>query len=207
MSNYKRSKSTFAKADDFFLMQLEANLQRELEKVAVEPYRAEDLTKSVHDQINNIIGNKKPRHTSVAAAVEEMRNRSGLTDYLMKIESNTDDSNKKLASLSVKVFEVAPQVKFTLDNYIHDTRGFMSVPAIIDFIKIIHSSDVSDVNLWRDPALLEYVSQKCESEKSNHADPDSMNRHLGKVNNTSNTDVVDPSNTDALHCLQPATGK
>ena len=201
MSNYKRNSSSFS-SDSFFISELERNFKKELEKVSVEV-----ASKSVYDQINEIMGNKKSKHSSVAAAVEEMKSRSGLTDYLKRADSNAVASTTKVAQVAVKVFEVAPQVKYTLDNYIHDTRGHMSIPAIVDFIKTIHRSDVENETMWKDPSFVKYVEDRCKMELDNHVNKDDMNRNLGKVNDMAMSSDLDPSNTDAFHCLQPASGK
>lgn len=180
-------------------------IQKGLEKDAVQP---KSVDNSLFHQINSIM-NGRSKYPSVAAAVEDMKERSGLTAYLSKI-SEDDSSNKKVASNgqdapaiqeNPTVIQKVPSIKNTLDNYIRDTKGNIPVPAIIDYLKSIHRNDVVDVKDWEDDRLIRLVSQKNLEAKSTN--PDNMHQHnnLGVRDNSAD---IDPSNTDAFYALNPA---
>lgn len=193
--------------EDHWLKQFEKNLQ----KGAVQPYNGE----SIFDQINSVM-NSKSKYPSVAAAVEDMQERSGLTAYLKNLNktSETDDvETKKVATDNNQaidkhvnmipiVIEKCPHIKSTLQNYIKDTKGNISIPAIIDKIRSIHQSDVSNAKDWEDDKLIRLVSKlNLQAKKDN---PSNFEHHqdLGSRDHCDNSDV-DPSNTDPFHILNP----
>ncbi len=215
-----------------------------LEKSAVEPMRNEP---TLYDQISSIMGGtSKSKYPTVAAAVEDMKKRTGLAQLLnqtvgseknQKKKANldiekakaycegckTDDANCKCpencdcsvhcllkkktnGTNEIKVFKAVPKIKETVDNYLETTRGKMELPAIIPHIKSIHQGDVVDDSAWNDIEFLEYVKKKNLEERAKHPTNDNEFANLGKVPQF-NDDDIDPSNTDALHSLMPATGK
>jgi len=184
--------------------------QKTLEKGAVQP-RDE---RSIFDQINSIM-NTKSKHPSVAAAVEDMKERSGLTAYLDKISKTSTEEivlmSKKTAADENAVIDKTipivvnkcPGIKSTLENYVRDTRGNLPVPAIIDKIRSIHKKDVSDDKDWEDDRLIHLVSRmNLEAKKNNPSGVDNYS-NLGRQDNQSAGDDIDPENTDAFHGLMP----
>ncbi len=99
------------------------------------------------------------------------------------------------------VIQKFPKIKDTVRNHIESSRGNSTIPAIIEKIRSIHQNDVSEASDWEDDNLVRYVSKLNLSEKSkNHSD--SNYGSLGKKDDTNDMEM-DPSNTDALHCLNP----
>lgn len=213
MSKYVRHQSVISRHTDenidgdHWLKQFEKTLQ----KGAVQPRGVDN---SLFEQINSIM-NGKSKYPSVAAAVEDMRERSGLTAYLnnMNKMSNEDaagvktaqDQNKavdKKVDLTPIVIKKCPQVKSTLDNYIRDTKGNLPIPAIIEKIRSIHKGDVSDAKDWEDDKLLLLVSKLNLNAKKNNPAVFEQYDNLGTHDDTDETDI-DPSNTDAFHSLTP----
>jgi len=219
MSKYVRHQSVISRYSDentdgdHWLKRFEKTLQ----KGAVQPRNMEH---SLFDQINSIM-NGKSKHPSVAAAVEEMRERSGLVAYLnMSKVSNEAESNstktsstktaadqnnavEKKIDLTPIIVKKCPQVKSTLENYIRDTKGNLPIPAIIEKLRSIHSNDVSDAKDWDDDKLLLLVSKLNLNAKKNNPALFEQHSNLGTHDNTDETDI-DPSNTDAFHSLTPA---
>lgn len=207
MSRYIRTQPIIRKdTENDWAEQFESNL----EKSAVQPKRVDD---SLFNQINSIM-NGKSKHTSVAAAVEDMKERSGLTAYLNKLnkvsEEEDIDSNKKTASKKEEVKDFTPVVikkfptiKNTIENHIRDTKGNLSIPAIIEKIKSIHQKDVSDSADWEDERLIFFVSKlNLDAKKNNPTHEVSINLGRKSVNDSD----TDPSNTDAFHVLMPFKG-
>jgi len=188
--------------EDHWLKQFQKSLQKD----AVQP---RSVDSSLFDQISSIM-NGKPKYTSVQSAVEDMKNRSGLTAYLEKIKtSETSNETSKVAASSEKskknspkVFEKKPSIANTIENIIRETKGNLPVIAIIEKVKSIHHNDVADDTAWDDDNLLLHVSDlNLKAKKDNHQNDDSHN--LGKTDLSNNTDI-DPANTDAFHALNPA---
>jgi len=225
MSKYNRYSSVVSRQsdadidEDHWLKQF----RKSLEKAAVQPRSVDN---SLFDQINSIM-NGKSRHQSVESAVEDMKERSGLTAYIKNIKSENEDAiggNTKTASddndLAKKhrseedseedskkhnrkpnVIKKFPSIETTIENHIRDMKGNTSVPAIIDKIRTIHKSDVSDDKDWDDDKLIIFVSKLNLDAKCNNQDNFHNDSHLGERDH----DVdIDASNTDAFHALMPA---
>lgn len=229
MSKYNRHSSVISRQsdagidEDHWLKQF----RKSLEKAAVQPRSVDN---SLFDQINSVM-NGKSKHQSVESAVEDMKERSGLTAYIKNIKSENEETisgNTKTASneqaddndLTKKhsaeegteeetkkhsrkpdVIKKFPSIETTIENHIRDMKGNTSVPAIIDKIRTIHKSDVSDDKDWDDDKLIIFVSKLNLDAKSNNQDNFHNDSHLGERDH----DVdVDASNTDAFHALMPA---
>lgn len=191
-------------SEDHWLKQFEKSLQ----KGAVQPR----VQQSLFDQINSIM-NQTSKHSSVEAAVEDMKERSGLTAYLKQSEvENSSDVVKKASdenqaktkkSKLPSVIQKFPTVLRTLENCIRDSKGNLPIPAIIERVRSIHQNDVSDASDWDQDDLLYLVSQlNLDAKKGN---PASYEDHSNLGGRDSMSDAeIDPSNTDAFFALNPA---
>lgn len=288
MSKYVRYQPTISRHsdsnvdEDNWLHKFEKSLQ----KGGVQP---KNVDNSLFYQINNIM-NGRSKYPSVAAAVEDMKARSGLTDYLAKLNKISEEEctkNKKLASHNVYyqrgfdmgkydaekdqasdivaglralknpvpyehwmeyahgyiagvqlsendvnhelnivktvlnkhlkkasdqnniidkdipiVIKKVPSIKNTLENYIRDTKGNISIPAIIEKIKSIHRGDISEDKDWDDDNLMKFVSKMNLEAKRDNPDNFQQYNNLGARDYDNNADI-DPSNTDAFYALNP----
>lgn len=185
--------------EDHWLKQFEKTLQ----KGAVQSVQ----TESFLDQIHSVMNGSKSKHSSVAAAVQDMQERSGLLAYLKKVktsEEDTSDNNRKNAEDNTpSVIKKNPVIMSTINNYIKDTRGNLPVPAIIDKIRSIHQSDVSEAKDWDEENLIKLVSKLNLKAKQDNPNNFDTNQNLGK-HDSDNDSEIDPSNTDAFHSLTPA---
>lgn len=177
---------------------------KHIDKQSVESKRNTDY--SIYDQISSIMHGNKPKYPSVEAAVTDMRERTGLAEYTKQLRAKEEQSQSKTANdhMSVELFNKIPQIKQTIDNYIIDTHGNQLVPEILDRIKSIHRKDVSDNSEWTSPSLLTYIYKRNKEEKEMHPDSISYN-NLGKLD--LHNKEIDPSNTDAMHILNPVSIK
>lgn len=212
MSKYQRHQSVVTRnsdesiGEDNWLNQL----AKTLNKSAVQP---KSVDSSMFEQINSIM-NSKSKYPSVAAAVEDMKERSGLRAYLDKLsadqavvkkaqdQNNSFDKKIKMKEIVPIVIKKCPQVKNTFENYIRESKGNLPVPAIIDKIKSIHQSDVSDAKDWDDDDLIRYVSGLNLKAKSDNPELGTNEHNLGTADDMNDSDI-DPSNTDAFHSLNP----
>jgi hypothetical protein len=215
MSKYSRHQSVVSRQadsnidEDHWLNQF----QKTLQKGAVQP---KSVDSSLFDQINSIM-NRKSKYPSVEAAVDDMKERSGLTAYLNKTSTTDKISpvlNKKTASDNNQaidkkidivpiVIKKKPVIQKTLENYIKDTRGNLPIPAIIDKLRSIHQNDVSDAKDWEDDKLIRLVSKLNLDAKSNNPTLYENYGNLGVRDQAVDSDI-DPSNLDAFHALTPA---
>lgn len=211
MSKYSRHSPVISRQSDEFISEDHwlKNFQKSLQKDAVQP---RNVDSSIFEQINSIM-NGKSKYPSVAAAVEDMRQRSGLTAYLDKLSKRQDVSKKvasspddETATKKQKIpalFEKCPQIKNTLKNYIRDSKGNLAVPAIIEKLRSIHQNDVSDARDWDDDDLIREVSRQNLMAKRDN--PDNYQNYSNLGSRDIDTDSsADPSNTDAFHALTPA---
>lgn len=219
MSKYIRHQSVVSRntdehiSEDHWLKQFENTLQ----KGAVQPKSQQSL----FDQINSIMNGSGSKHTSVQSAVDDMMQRSGLTNYLKVSEQETpktktasDQNNdfdkdlpvepKQKDTTTPDVIRTNPNVLKTLENYIRATRGNLPIPAIIDKIRSIHHADVSEDKAWDDDKLIRLVSRlNLEAKKNNPASYEDYNNLAVGDRDNAESDV-DPSNTDAFNALMPA---
>lgn len=190
-------------SEDHWLKQFEKSLQKD----AVQP-RAQQ---SLFEQINSIM-NQSSKHSSVEAAVEDMKERSGLTAYLkqsdvestevVKKASDDNQTSEKKSKLPL-VIQKFPSILKTLQNCIRDSKGNLPIPAIIERVRSIHQNDVSDAKDWDQDDLMYLVSQlNLDAKTSNPSNYENHN-NLGGRDSLSDSEV-DPSNTDAFFALNPA---
>ena len=194
-------------SEDHWLKQFEKNLQ----KGAVQPRSQESL----FDQINSIMNRSNTsKYPSVEAAVEDMKNRSGLTAYLEKIKQSEEDTSDAVTKVAADdnaaidkhipiVIKKHPAIRKTLERYIGENKGNLPVPAIIDKIRSIHQKDVSDAKDWDEDKLLYLVSKLNLEAKKNNPDTFQDYNNLGSRDPGSDSDI-DPSNSDAFFALNPA---
>ena len=171
MSKYNRTIPTISRADyprssTNVEKEIESSFVENLQKTAVQPKRKDD---SLFDQINAVIGNKKSKYHSVEAAVEEMKKRSGLTDYLKSEADNEDKGHTKKANFDHQkdhppVFKKFPQIKDTIMARVESTRGKLPVAAIHEYVKNVHKHDCDNSDL-EDDSLYKYIDNKNKEER------------------------------------------
>lgn len=217
MSKYVRHQAAVSRnadnsiEEDHWLKQF----QKKLEKGAVQPKAVDDY---LFDQMNSIMhGNAK--YPSVAAAVKDMQDRSGLTEYLDKVKQSEEEVDETTVTKTASdnnnvidketpaegtpiVIKKFPAIKDTLQNIVNESKGNLSIPAIIDRLKSIHHSDISEGKDWEDEALIIFVSKVNLEEKKNNPHIDNYS-NLGRRNDAVYDDV-DSSNMDVFNILMPA---
>jgi hypothetical protein len=204
-NNAIRHQPVISRTSDDCSDELINELKNNLEKDAVQ---SREKDKSLYDQINNIINNKS-KYPSVQAAVEDMKERSGLNTYLKnknikKASDNNQVIDKKVdLQIIPTIIKARPEIESTFRNCIQDSKGNLSIPAIISRVKGIHSQDASDDKDWDDPKLTVFVAKLNLEEKAKDGESNKFYNNLGKSNNDNND--ADPSNTDAFSSLMPAT--
>ena len=202
--------SDASNSDDHWLREFENKLQ----KTSVQP-----RGNSLHDQISSIM-NSKSKYPSVQAAVDDMMQRSGLTDYLQTKTSSDEESDstkprktaqdqnngksKKDDPKTPQVIQEKPSILQTLERVIRESRGNLSVPTIINRLRSLHANDVSNNGAWEDERLIRLVSKyKLTAMKNNPHTYDRFD-NLGESDHSTAEKDIDPSNTDAFNALMPS---
>jgi hypothetical protein len=225
MSKYNRHQSVIYRQADEYIDEEHwlKQFQKSLQKNAVQP-RSVDV--SLFEQINSIMNNKS-KYPSVEAAVEDMKERSGLTAYLNKINKtsntisidelmkkktasdNNDSFDKKIplektekVSLP-KIIQEYPKIEHTIKRYIESSGGNLAISAVIAHIRYIHDRDVGDSKHWEEQDLKQYVSDLSLQEQLKKLHNNSDDGKLGTID-YSNSDDIDPDNNDAFSALNPA---
>jgi hypothetical protein len=205
-NKYLRHQSVISKSSDESGDHWSNEFEKNLQKGAVQS-RTQD--NSLFDQINSIM-NGKSKYPSVAAAVEDMKERSGLTAYLdnMSKVSEKETSNKKTASdksddKTPIVFKKCPAAHETLKNLIRDSKGNLSLPAILNRLRSIHKKDVSNDSDWDENNLMECASKLNLQAKQDNPGNFENYHNLGNNDSAMLDSEVDSSNNDFFQALTP----
>jgi hypothetical protein len=198
-------------SEDHWLKQFERTLQ----KGAVQPRGGDNL----FEQINTIM-NGKSKYPSVQAAVDDMMQRSGVTDYINVSATETKGKpktaqqaaaqpvpnipTKKVDNDTPTVIKQKPSILRTLENIIKDTHGNMPVPAVISRLHTLHANDVTDEAAWEEDNLIRLVSKFNLQAKANNPTSYENYDNLGQGDHSTADSEIDPSNTDAFNALMPA---
>jgi len=176
---------------------------------------------SLFDQISSIMNGAKPKYTSVQNAVDDMMARSGLKSYQESVKVSHEQTPKKVAqttqhatsiepakkpedSKTPKVIQEKPSILQTLENIIKDSRGNMSIPAIIGRLRSLHFNDISEEGDWDDERLLRLISQLNLQAKQDNPGTFDNYSSLGTIDHSTADSEIDRSNVDAFFALQPA---
>jgi hypothetical protein len=193
MTKY-RTTSISKDNDDFWMKEFEKSL-------AKNAVQSKQVDRSLYDQISNIMNNSSAKYPSVEAAVEDMKQRSGLTAYLNKIKISEQNSTIKRAFVNEQnvpdLIKQCPNIKNTLDNIVKEHKGTLPILGIIEKAKQIHGRDVSENKYWDDDNLLKYVSGLNLLEKTKNYN-NSYDQNLGK-----NDDIDNSNKDDAFAILEP----
>lgn len=198
-SIYRNSESELR--EDLYMRALESNLSKEA-------VQSREKDKSIFEQINSIM-NVRSQFSSVQAAVDDMRQRSGLVEFLKTKVSEEQNETVKTAQEAEQqdetpdIIKKIPDIRNTLENYVTSTKGNMPVPAVIYKLKALHGKEVADQKDWDDIKLMKLISDLSLAEKQKNPNIFTTHHNLGKVEPSSSTDG-DQSNMDAFVSLNPA---
>jgi len=173
-----------------------AEQMRQKEAVTVVDH-ARERQESVYNQMYAIMNGKKPLYSSVEEAVTDYQKKTGLNDYLEKIQTESqmkaaaahilakakadeDEAEKKtLKSDCPMVFSSHPQVEGFIANVL-DSNSRIPIPALIHMIAENFEVDGVDSNHLDDPALSQYISDELASrERPDNTNYSSMGKDDG----------------------------
>lgn len=119
-------------------------------------------------------------------------------DKNIPVEPKQEDTNVP------DIVKENPAILQTLENYVRSTRGNLPIPAILDKLRSIHKSDVSQDRLWEDDKLIRLISKLNLQAKQNNPSNYQNYSNLAAGDRDTAASDVDPSNTDAFNALMPA---
>lgn len=160
-----------------------------LKKRSVQSYdEVKEKHEAEQEQLKNILHGHKPRYPSVAAAVEDLKKRTGLNEYLKQIAAKIN--NTKIASEEPKVFSVDPNIKSSIDSLVERRRGNIDIIAVISECA---EKNKIDSNLI-DDNLKKYIAEKIlDVKKRNPSEQFDDNLY---VKEDTSLEDKDPSNDD-----------
>lgn len=140
---------------------------------------------SIYEEINAIIGNAKPKFSSVEEAVKDLRERTGLSAFL--------DAKKAIAFIQnePEIFKKIPEIKIFIDNFIDDHPGTSVDSVVHDLMKI------EDIRQKLNGAELDesvkiYINNKLGEVQADSTDHNQVNHDIGKVDQAAhNQNVID----------------
>ena len=172
-----------------WLNDFENNLEKNLDKSAVQTAKND---KSLYEQISSILGSKS-KFSTVDEAVNDMKKRTGLTDFLKK------KANEERENILVSM----PEVKTFIDNFIKDRPGVAIEAVVHELLKMnpIRNNlpDRNDVPDY----VRKYINKKIIEVKKEKPSRDMNNSNLGKTDLSDNSDGQ-ASENDPLASLNPA---
>lgn len=152
------------------------------------------ISSSIYDEISAILGNTKPKYSNIEEAIQDMKDRSGLSKFL----------NTKQVLAFIKepaIFQKIPEMKIFIDNFIEDRPGTSIESVVHDLLKINSIKDKLPSKTDVDDDVKAYINDKINMVDKQNAD-NNLNFDLGKTN-TTNPIVVD----DPLAICDPAKNK
>ena len=136
---------------------------------------------SIYEEISSILGNTKPKYSSVEEAVQDMKDRSGLGKYLESLKATASDEN---------LLNDIPELKVFIDNFVEGRPG-TSIDAVVhDLLKIDSiRNKLPDKNDVGD-GIKKYINQQIAQHTANK--PEDINMDIGKVEQSTDMPIDDP---------------
>jgi hypothetical protein len=144
------------------------------------------------EQINRILGNKS-KYSTVDEAVLDMQKRTGLYDYLRKVQA------------SGNILEEVPMIKTYVDNYVEDHPNASVFSVIHDMVKIQQIRDKLPITDDVPPEVYKYINDKLMELESRHNDKNDSTQ-IGKVD-VSVDDQIFKDNNPFSGCEPDSGGK
>jgi hypothetical protein len=142
-----------------------------IEKIEIEAAKSKQDDYAMFEQINSILGNKS-KYSTVEEAVEDMKNRTGLSQYLQQIKSAGEVKD---------LFVEIPSLKLYIDNYIKDRPG-TSVDAVVhDLLRITMIRNALPEGDDVPESVKRYINDKIAESKREHGHSAGEDMQLGKL--------------------------
>jgi hypothetical protein len=157
-----------------------------LKKRSVQSYdEVKEKNEAEQDQLKNILHGYKPKYPSVAAAVEDLKKRTGLNAYLKQIASKIN--NTKIASEEPEVFSIDSNIKSSINSLIERRRGNIDIIAVIS--ECVEKNKINS-NLI-DDNLKKYIAEKIlEVKKRNPSEEFDDNLYVKEDTSLENKDLT-----------------
>jgi hypothetical protein len=147
---------------------------------------------SLYDDINAILGNAKPKFSSVEEAVKDLKERTGL-DQVMNARSIVAFIQEP------SLFKTVPELKIFIDNFVGDRPGTSVESVVHELLKIDSIRNKLPISADVDDEVRAYINRKIAESNSKNTDLNKVDMHIGKVDQTNQEAVVD----DPLALCEP----
>lgn len=178
---------------------------------AVEQARARDY-QSIFDQITSIVSKTNGRENLVETKVQEYQDKTGLKEYLRRMNAAKEEARKKVAQepaagdLPQSFAKLPPKVQEDIKNFIRNKcethHGNIQVPALVEEVsKTFRNAGVQpqDVN---DMSFEKFVSDEIMRAKERNPSADEHNVNIGLGVGLDDNDA-DSANLDVFEGLTP----
>ncbi len=161
------------------------------------------------DQIQSIVGGKT-RYSSVENAVRDYQERTGLSEYLRRVQSGQNNGQTKTAyTLPSSFSQYNKNVQDKLISYINNTietnKGYISIPALQQDIKQLFRNDGVQAQDIDNLEVAKFLNDLIILRQRDNNSHDVNNLNIGKDVGTKNVED-DGSNTDFFKGLLPNNG-
>jgi len=165
----------------------------ELEKSAVKS-KVQDAV--IFDEINQILGNRKSKYSSVEEAVLDMQKRTGLLEFLNKKQASSSLTHKE-----PEIFSRIPEMKIFIDNYVESRPTAFPEAVVEDLLKIKSIQEKLDNKFDVPNDVRVYINNKIIEVEKNNPQNKEVNLNLGKIDTSTDGD----ENYDPFELLEPST--
>lgn len=184
-------------------------------RTAVEQARARDAQdyQSLFEQITSIVSRQSGRQNAVETKVQEYQDKTGLKEYLRRMNAAKEEERKKVAQdpeigqLPKAFSKFPPKVQEDIKNFIRNKcethHGNIQVPALVEEVSKtfrnagIQPQDVNDMHFEK------FVSDEISKAKERNPTSDEHNVNIGLGVGIDDKDV-DSANFDVFESLTPA---
>lgn len=147
---------------------------------------------SLYDDINAILGNTKPKFSSVEEAVKDLKERTGLNQVM--------NARSIVAFIQEPIlFKTVPELKIFIDNFVGDRPGTSVESVVHELLKIDSIRNKLPISADVDDEVRAYINRKIAESNSKNTDLNKVDMHIGKVDQTNQEAVVD----DPLALCEP----
>ena len=141
--------------------------------------------RSMHDEINSILNGTKQKYSNVEEAVQDMKERSGLTAFM----------NAKHALAFIQepaIFQKIPQMKAFIDNFVEARPGTSIESVCHDLLKMDDIRSKLEDPSQIDGEVRSYINSQIAKHQSEASDFNAVNMHIGEIDTSSPEENNDP---------------
>lgn len=140
---------------------------------------------SIYDEISAILNNTKSKFSSVDEVVQDLKERTGLSQLL--------NSRQIIAAIQEpEIFQVIPELKVFIDNFVQDRPGTSIASVVNDALKIDSIRNKLPNKNDVDDDVKAYINHRIADSSMQISDTNKIDMNLGKVEHSNEIAIDDP---------------